>query len=118
MKTIMMLILVVAALFISGCGTEKQLTVNLNFQPMQCEETPWDRYYTEGNIKFFKAPTEKEIATTYYSSKNIELISFERSESGKITCQACDICPDDHYFAATAYAKDKEQLISDGWKIK
>jgi len=33
------------------------------FEPIQCQQNPWEKWYAEGNINFFKAPTEKELLT-------------------------------------------------------
>jgi hypothetical protein len=85
---------------------------------MQCKETPWQEYYASGEIKFIKAPTEKELAIVYYANKhNVEIKSFEKIEENKIVCQACDVCPAGYHYLITVSSKDLEKMKELGWKL-
>jgi hypothetical protein len=84
---------------------------------MQCIQLPWDAWYALGKIQFFKAPTEKELATAYFSNEfNIEIADFSRIESGKLTCQACSTCQTSYYFSVTVKSQARQKLIELGWK--
>ncbi len=40
----------------------------LEYKNILCNETPWAKWYGEGNIQFFKEPTESELIVAYYSN--------------------------------------------------
>jgi hypothetical protein len=40
----------------------------LQYKDILCNETPWAKWYGEGNIQFFKEPTESELIVAYYSN--------------------------------------------------
>ena len=40
----------------------------LRYPNVLCNETPWEKWYAEGNIQFFKAPTGSELIIAYYSN--------------------------------------------------
>lgn len=73
--------------------------IALIYQPKQCEETPWEKWIKTSDIRWVKAPTEKEVITVYLSNAfNIELVSFEKIETDRIVCQACNVCPTTYYY--------------------
>lgn len=41
----------------------------LEYKNILCNDTPWEKWYKEGNIQFFKEPTESELIIAYYSSE-------------------------------------------------
>lgn len=92
-------------------------TVKLRFQPMQCVDTLWEAWYKEGRIRFVRAPTEQELLLFYYAHEYaIEILDYQRVESGKATCQACRVCPTSSYLLVTVREHDVEQMKADGWK--
>ena len=88
----------------------------LKYQPMQCEDTPWEEAYKNGVIKFFKEPTEKEMASAYYSSLGVILTNFEDIQTDKIVCSACSVCPRADYYTATIDESGLDKMVADGWK--
>jgi hypothetical protein len=74
-------------------------SIIMNYQPMQCQELPWDSDIIE-----------------YYESYGIEIISAERVETDRIVCTACDICPTAYYYTAEVYSEYVEELELLGWK--
>lgn len=99
---------------INNANSPFEQVISLTYQGLQCEDEPWDVWYSEGNIKFIKAPTEQELIIAYYSSKNIEIKNIEEFSAG-IVCQACSVCPDSNYYVATINQDNKDILIADGW---
>jgi len=96
--------------------TEEPAIAQLKFQPMQCEQTPWQKWYAEGNIQFIMAPTEKQLVTAYYSNKyGIEIMDFERLEPGLAVCEACSVCPQEYYINVKVKSSDADALIAEGW---
>ena len=91
-------------------------TVSLVLQPKQCTTEPWQTWYKEGDIKFVKAPTDEQLIKAYYSQKyGINIISVNRSDIGKITCQACNSCSKNYVFTMEVRSEDVAKLTSLGW---
>jgi len=97
-----------------GCTSNALIT--MKFQPMQCEETPWEKWYAEGNIQFIKAPTDSELIIAYYSNVyKIELTEVKKVETGNAVCEACNICPQSYYFSAKVKSSDSAKMIESKW---
>ncbi|MCL5666290.1 MAG: immunoglobulin domain-containing protein [Patescibacteria group bacterium] len=95
----------------------QQGTVQLTFQPMQCEDEPWQKWYSEGGIKFIKEPTDEELIMAYYGqAHSLQINSASRADSGNATCNACYACPKSYSFTATVPASDAAALEALGWK--
>lgn len=108
---------ITAALDELGAYVQESL-VDLKFQPMQCEQTPWEKWYAEGNIKFIKEPTEKQLVVAYYGNKyGIEILDFQRIESGLGACEACSVCPTSYYFTVNVKNSDTEKMREEGWTV-
>ncbi|MEM2131559.1 MAG: hypothetical protein QXR96_03475, partial [Candidatus Woesearchaeota archaeon] len=41
--------------------TKEDEVIILNYQPMQCQELPWESWIKESSIRWVKEPTEKDI---------------------------------------------------------
>ena len=109
------LLLSLSILLISACTNAPKI-IQLKFQPMQCEQTPWEKWYAEGNIQYFIEPTEKQLVTDYYEFKyNIAIMDFEKIEPGLAVCQACSVCPQDYFFNVKVKNVDADTLIAEGW---
>ena len=107
-------ILVLVLILSLGCTSNALIT--MKFQPMQCEETPWEKWYAEGNIQFIKAPTDSELITAYYSNVyKIELKEVKKIESGNAVCEACNICPTSYYFTAVVKNSDVGKMAESKW---
>jgi hypothetical protein len=89
--------------------------VEMKFQPMQCQDTPWQRWYKDGGIQFIKAPTEEELATAYFSYLSISATDFRMVDTGMAVCQACDTCPTSHYFTMKVPYAQVQNLIYEGF---
>lgn len=91
----------------------------ITYQPMQCQETPWEEWIKTSDIRWVTAPTEKEIITVYLSQKyNIELIDFNKIETDKIVCMACDICPSTYYYEIIVKENNKLEELKNELHIK
>lgn len=115
MKKIFISIPILLLLLSLGCTVGNEL-VKIKFQPMQCEETPWEKWYAEGNIQFVKAPTDGELIVAYYSNVyKIELTEVKKVESGNAVCQACSVCPTTYYFSAKVKSSDLTKMTELKW---
>lgn len=62
--------------------------ITMQSYEMDCNGTPWQYWYAEGDVNFLKEPTEEELVITYFSTMyEIEITDFssEQLEDGK--CQ-------------------------------
>lgn len=90
--------------------------VSIQFQPMQCETTPWQAWYEEGKILYIKAPTNEELIQDYYANEfGIELKDVNEVETDRMVCEACGVCPISNYFIASVNSDDKTTMLEDGW---
>ncbi len=65
------------------------------YQPMMCEKTPWQVWEENSGRVYIRAPTDEEIIRSYYISVySTEVRDVKKVQSGTMTCQACDICPE------------------------
>lgn len=90
----------------------------LTYNGVQCEETPWDKWYKTGEVQFFAKPNQKDLITTYYSTKfNINIEHIEEVSNG-IVCEACAICPAYNYYEIELdLSEDIDELLKQGWLI-
>ncbi len=104
------------AFFRNECSPDSNSETSLRYQPMQCQQTPWQKWYEEGNINFVKEPTEKELAVAYFSNKyEVEILNFEKVETNLVVCEACDICQTTFYYEIELTEEDAEKLRAEGW---
>lgn len=101
---------------VSNAKSPFKFSVNLKYQPMQCQKEVWTKWYEDGNINYIMAPTEKQLITDYYVSKEIEIISINEKSNEKMVCEACDVCPKDKYYVIEVNNYDKDYLIENGWE--
>ena len=115
MKKILIALPIFLLILSLGCALTSG-TITMKFQSMQCEETPWEKWYAEGNIKFFKAPTNSELIIAYYSNVyKIELTEVKKVESGNAVCEACTVCPTSYYFSAKVKNSDSAKMTELKW---
>ena len=110
--------LCIAALVLSSCAYSKNLW--FSFQPMQCEKTPWEEWYSEGHVQFVKAPTEEQLITTYFSNaSSIEVIGFRRITvpEGTAVCDACNTCPQGYHIEVLVKGSLSKNMKSLGWTM-
>lgn len=63
-------------------------TVTMASEEMNCNETPWQIWYAEGNINFFTEPTEEELMIAYFGTEyNIEVLERSSEITGNEKCQ-------------------------------
>jgi hypothetical protein len=63
-------------------------TVTMASEEMNCNETPWQIWYAEGNINFFTEPTEEELLIAYFGTEyNIEVLEMSSEMTGNEKCQ-------------------------------
>lgn len=90
-------------------------TTLLQYQGKQCEDEPWQTWYANGNINFIKAPTDIELITAYYSSKDIELLNISKEET--TTCEACNICLSSTTYTTEVYNYALDEMLNGGWTL-
>lgn len=87
----------------------------LMFQPIQCEKTPWEKWYEEGNIRFIKAPTDAELMVAYYGSVHeIEIRNVQTIEGTDVVPAVCGNVQT-YYYTAQVDGSDAQTLIGLGW---
>lgn len=88
----------------------------LAYEPMQCEQTPWETWYAEGNIQYFAEPSQQQLISDYYAQEyDIEINGVdERTRDGAV-CEACGICPQSFYYVIFVNSDDVAELESLGW---
>lgn len=91
--------------------------VTLYYQPRQCQQMSWDKWYASGGATFDPSykPSYEEIIIAYYAQQGIQIASVERVESGKPVCLACDVCPTTHSLKVTAPSDQVGKLTLMGW---
>lgn len=115
MKKILIAIPILLVILSLGCTLSNEV-VNIKFQPMQCEQTPWEKWYAEGGIQFVKAPTDSELILAYYSNVyKIELTEVKKVESGNAVCEACSVCPTSYYFSARVNSSNLAKMTELKW---
>ncbi|RJQ15683.1 hypothetical protein C4573_06015 [Candidatus Woesearchaeota archaeon] len=88
----------------------------IQYEPVQCEETPWQAWYATGELQFFAQATDEQIMIPYYANKhNANLINIERINRTEAVCEACGVCKTHHYF--TAQTTDVEKMLQLNWTI-
>jgi hypothetical protein len=87
-----------------------------SYQPMMCEKTPWQVWEENSGRVYIRAPTDEEIIKSYYQTVyTIDVRDVKKIQSGMMTCQACDICPETYRFELTVDADERYPLIDEGW---
>lgn len=84
----------------------------ITFQPAQCETTPWQQWYEEGNINYITAPTDQQLITDFYASQGITISEVQRYDSELAVCEACGVCPTGYFYEA----KVDVGIQIDGWE--
>jgi len=90
--------------------------ISLSYQPMQCEQTPWQVWEANSGRVYIRAPTDEEIIKHYYSAVHgIDVGNVTRTDSGLVTCQACSVCPLSYRFGVTVNASAIGVMVDEGW---
>jgi len=90
--------------------------IPLLYQPMQCEQPPWQIWEANSGRVYIRAPTDEEIIRHYYSAVyGIEVGNVTKVDSGLMACQACSVCPQTYRFGLTVNASVMQVLIDEGW---
>ena len=89
----------------------------VTYQPMQCQQTPWQKWYADGNIQFVKEPTDEGLLIAYYSqTQNITVSGYSKLQNhGIVSCSACDVCSTDYYIQASVSPSDAAKMENLGW---
>ncbi len=120
MNNTLLLILILSTL-LYGCAeantSKNSQYVTLRYDPMQCRNTPWSAWATNGNVTFTKPPSPSELMMTYYNDNyNVKIYSYKEIKRNEATCQACDICPKNYYIIVNVSDTDMQKMIGMGWK--
>lgn len=116
--------LIVIALLAAACTIQsnerdKQIEyVTLEYIPMQCETTPWNAWLANSSIRFFRAPTDKEIIVMFYSQPEhmVEIKDFQKIQTSDAVCEACGVCPMGYKFVVKVSENDVQKMLDTGWK--
>jgi hypothetical protein len=96
--------------FISGSE------LSLSYRPKQCEKTAWQSWEANSGRVYIRMPTEEEIITNYYASVyETSVRNVKKIQSGMMTCQACDVCPESYRLELTVNASEMQPLLDEGW---
>lgn len=118
-----------AFLLISGCVGVPQdsfqppnpqnasnATLQLSYSPIQCGQNPWEIWESNSGRQYVRAPTEEEVLKNYYSSVHgIEILNYSSVQVHEVVCAACT-CSRPDVLGIKIYEKDKEKMLSLGWK--
>lgn len=81
-------------------------TVTMISDEMNCNQTPWQTWYSEGNINFLKEPSEEELIVAYFATiYNIEVSDLSSVSLEDEMCQ----------FTIKIKESDVETLTEIGW---
>jgi len=105
---------------LSGCTStdNAEKNVKLQFAPIQCGSNSWEKWHSDLNRVYIRAPTEEEILKEYFSTvQGIQIISYHdiQAEPGTVTCMACNCARGDTIIVEVA-AKDNAKMLELGWK--
>ena len=90
---------------------------SIQFQPLQCVDTPWQEWYKNGSIVFVKAPTEAELATAYYNAEyGIEMRDFRQVDERSVAVSAVCGNARSYIFIASVSPSDIESMMFLGWE--
>jgi len=90
--------------------------LSLSYRPKMCEKTPWQVWEENSGRVYIRAPTEEEIIKHYYASVySTDVRDVKWIHLGKVTCQACDVCPETYRFGLTVNASEMQPLLDEGW---
>jgi hypothetical protein len=123
-KALFLMALILVLAFSAGCSligrhAKTDERVWIKYQPMQCESTPWMKWYAEGNIKFVQQPTDGQIIIAYYSNLyNITLSNYSQvmNPPDSATCQACTVCPTQYFVRVSAPSSALLKMERAGWQ--
>jgi len=84
----------------------------LSVTPMQCETTAWDKWHSDLNRVYIRAPTEKEIMNEWLGTVlNVKMIDFGEESLGAV-CEACGVCPQGTKYYIKISEKDSGKLLA------
>ena len=109
-----------------GNGTEmpslppQEFPVHLEaviYQPMQCQQAPWQKWHADGNIQSIKEPTDEELLIAYYSqAQNINVSGYSKfQKQGIASCSACDVCSTAYFIQVSVSSSDAARMENLGW---
>ncbi|MGV8150443.1 MAG: hypothetical protein ACP5NV_01820 [Candidatus Woesearchaeota archaeon] len=87
----------------------------IKFTPMQCVDTPWRKWYKDGNIQFVKEPSEEELVILYYGQVyDIILSDFKLVHTNNLVVALCGE-NESYYLTAKVDNQYKKRMIQLGW---
>lgn len=93
-------------------------STQLKFQPMQCEDTPWDEWLRKGEVRFTEVPSDEDLIITYYAfAYGVDLGDIEKMDND-VYCDDCNDCPQKQYILVKAHNEDVQKLVDIGWEIQ
>jgi len=91
-------------------------TVWLSYYPIQCGQNPWEIWEANSGRVYIRAPTEKEILSSYYSQiYEVQILDYANTKNSDIVCAAC-ACSRGDTINVQAYAKDAQKMLLLGWE--
>ena len=84
----------------SGKPVEPIKTVRLGYNPVQCEDTPWE--------------SARHDVINFYADQGIEIVDTSMTRYLP-TCAACYVCPRGYTLIAEVAADDAQVLLDDGF---
>lgn len=88
----------------------------LVYQPMQCVQTPWEKWQASGGYDA-TVTSEDELINAYIRDElgvDAEVMTVKHSEA---VCQACETCPRDYFVSVTIDENNANELRKLGWKV-
>ena len=130
------IILIFVVLVLSACTTTPNSPEEINenspeeinenpfvwysIEPVRCGGNTWDKWRSDSNIRFVRAPTQEEVIILYFNQEleiplTSEQIKIEIIDD--IVCMACD-CGTGELVSVYVQLYSRPSLESLGWKMK
>ncbi len=120
-KTILAFLLI-TALFLAGCIEEpappQPREEWLSYEPVQCQQNPWEIWHKGLNRQYFRQPTEEEILVDYFKTvHNIQILDTIKIPAPPdfVSCKACT-CARGDTIKVLIKENDVSKMLELGWK--
>lgn len=91
--------------------------IEIKFQPVQCSDTPWKKWYKEGKANFVKEPSQEELIIAYYSQiYDIDVSNFRLISASNPVLAVCGNL-ESYHIIVTISEFDLKAMLQGGWNI-
>lgn len=100
----------------NGSQTETQPVF---FQPIQCQQNPWEKAFTGQGIPIPIEKTEEFLVKAYYQQLGIPIFEYTviPPKQGEVFCTACN-CPRGDVLKVTVSESNASRMVEFGWRTE